>query len=107
MGGGYRFFEQAETSAYASLAYLRSKARVQGFGSDKGEGYSLGLGVRHNLMSNLEVNGGASFSDAADDKSLTLGVGGVWFATPQVGVSLDLSASEGDLGFGLGARYQF
>jgi hypothetical protein len=107
IGGGYVFYDQADTNAYAGAEYISADLDIQGFGSADGDGYGIFVGVRSQMSSQFELNGELAYHDIENDNQTTIKAGFIYSFVDNLGLNVNVSSTDGDLGWLVGARYSF
>lgn len=106
IGAGYIFYDEMDTNAYVK-ADLRNGNVEAGSLDDDFDGYSVAFGVRSQLSQQLELNGELGYADMEDDGQFELTAGFVYSLMNDWGLSVDVTTSDGDMGYSFGARYEF
>lgn len=75
IGLGYHMPLAAQTDVLLS-ALLDNVTVEAGPGEEDDTGYTLGLGIRHGIDQNFEINGGLEYSSLFDDSSTAFNIGG-------------------------------
>lgn len=110
-GAGFRHPLSPTVDLTGNASLVFAEVDTNGFGSGDDTGYSVGAGLRSMLTSQFELNGGAAYTDIADDGEFGFSLGAVFSFTPQialvggVGVGDDFG-DEGRL-FNIGGRFMF
>jgi hypothetical protein len=91
--------------AEVSFKHANSESNAPSAAFD-GAGYGIDVGLRHLVNDQLEVNGGALFTDFdSSDSEATLHFGLVYYASPQVGLCTNVTTSNDLDTLTLGVRY--
>lgn len=105
-GVGYVFHEQGNTNAYAGMELLSAELDAGPANAD-GDGFALFVGLRSQINSNLELNGELNLADIEDDNQTSVKGGLIYSLENNWAFSANISSTEGDMGWGLGVRYEF
>jgi len=112
IGVGYIFGENSTASVYGTVSYveIRDRARV-GIDRfrDRYDGYDLGLGVRINLIDDVELKLGVNHTDLGRDggDATVPSAELVYQFTPQLAGVASYSRNSDDGMLGLGFRFYF
>lgn len=106
LGAGYIFHEQNDTNAYAGIELLSAELEAGPAQAD-GDGFALFVGLRSQISSSLELNGELNVADIEDDNQTSVKGGLIYNLQNNLGISANISSTEGDMGWGVGIRYKF
>ncbi len=110
-GAGFRHPLSPKVDFTGNASVVFAKAKVDGLGSGDDTGYSVGAGLRALLAPQFELNGGASYTDIADNGELGFNLGAVFSFTPQFALVGGVAVGD-DFGddfrlFNIGGRFMF
>lgn len=105
IGGGFIFYEQGSTNAYAGLEYVT--VDLDPGSSNDGDGLAIFAGIRSQLTAQVELNGELHYADIDRGNRTIIKAGVLYNLGNNVSLGADLSSTEGDIGWGIGARYRF
>jgi hypothetical protein len=106
-GLGYRSALNPTTDLNATVAYLRAKAEIDGFGSDSENGFGLGLDLRSMLSQVIEGSAGINYTDIADDDDTSFNLGLLLYVSPAFALGGGYSIGSDAKSYTLGARLSF
>lgn len=107
VGAGYAWPISSRTDLYGKVSYV--KAEASGFGlSVDDDGFGLGIGVRHLVSDQFELEAAVNYVDLSDSGDETaLGIGARWHFTPQFSLGAEASFADDANSYGVGLRWSF
>ncbi len=110
-GAGFRHALTPTVDFNATADIVFAEIDAGGGASADDTGYSIGAGLRAMLAPQFELNGGAAYTDIADEGELGFDLGAVFSFTPQLALVGGISVGDdfGDDGrlYNIGGRFMF
>jgi len=107
IGAGYAWSLTPRTDLYGKVSYVRAELSGPGFGGND-DGFGLGIGVRHLVTDQFELEAAVSYVDLSDSGDDTaLGIGARWHFTPQFSLGAEASFADDAKSYGVGLRWSF
>lgn len=106
-GAGLRHGLADNVDLVGSAGLIFAKIDAGSFGSDDDTGYTLGGGLRAQVMPKLEVNGGIGYTNIFDDGNVTYSLGGVVSVTQQLAVVGGATFDSDATALTIGGRFNF
>jgi len=106
LGLGYHQSLAQSTDFVARGGFARTKVDASRFGSDSENGWFAQAGVRSMLTDALELNGFLTHTDAGGSRT-SADLGGVYYVTPIIGITLGASFSDDENIYEGGIRFAF
>lgn len=107
VGAGYAWPLTSRTHLYGKASYVKAEASGFGFSGDD-DGFGLGIGVRHLVTDQFELEAAVSYVDLSDSGDDTaLGIGARWHFTPQFSLGAEAGFADDAKTYGVGLRWSF
>jgi hypothetical protein len=108
LGVGYAWPLTDAMDLYGKVGYTEAEVDASGMGSFDDDGYELSLGVRGNVMEQLELEGAVNYTDLSDTgDSTALGIAARWYFVEQFAVGVEGEFSDDATSYGIGVRWNF
>ncbi len=107
LGLGYKAAVSETSVWYIAADYVEVKVDVDD-SSDRGNGYSLGMGTRTFLTTKFELALEFNYADVEEAEGFAGSVGAVYYFTNMIGLTVDASLDDNDnSSAGVGVRFNF
>lgn len=107
VGLGYHMPISSTTDLVTRLSYAKAEVEYAGFSEDA-NGYGIDLGIRSLVLSNLELEALAVYSDGSDmDGEVGLNINAKFFFTPAFALIVGYSDGDDTSGVSAGLRFNF
>jgi hypothetical protein len=108
LGVGYAWPLTDAMDLYGKVGYTEAEVDASGMGSFDDDGYELSLGLRGNVMEQLELEGAVNYTDLSDTgDSTALGIAARWYFVEQFAVGVEGEFSDDATSYGIGVRWNF